>query len=163
VNNIPVVYIDTMVFVYRLLENPNYSSANINQSMRFFDDIDGGIYTGITSTFTQAEYIAIAKIVISYTNKRQVTSEEERTAIDDLQQLMKGLGINLINADMLLAHDIKQPPLFYSTLESVRMSTPYFDSNASEKMSIEEYWRCRLFINQPCLSELTHKGLLHLI
>lgn len=65
-----VVYIDTMVFVYRLLPNPNYGNL-ASQSSSFFDDVDAGKYQGITSTFTIAEYQGIVKRVISFLKKER--------------------------------------------------------------------------------------------
>jgi hypothetical protein len=101
-----------MVFAYRLLANPNYGILK-KQSMSFFDDIDDGIYVGITSTFTEIEYIGIIKKVISYLKKRPLTPKEEQDALDDFQDLINGLGIHLRSADELSSEDnIKSTNVF---------------------------------------------------
>jgi predicted nucleic acid-binding protein len=126
-----VVYIDTMVFAFRLLPNPNYGKS-ANQSTSFFDDLDAGRYRGITSTFTRIEYSGIVKRVVSYLKKREASPIEEQIALNDFQQFVDGLQIDLSDADTLAYHNLKST-LFYATAETLRTTKPFFHKEASER------------------------------
>ena len=126
-----VVYIDTMVFAYRLLPNPNYGNL-ASQSSSFFDDVDAGKYQGITSTFTITEYQGIVKRVISFLKKREINPSEERTALDDFQTFIGGLDINLNDADGLVYRG-ETSTLFYATGQTLSTTKPYFRSEAPER------------------------------
>jgi predicted nucleic acid-binding protein len=131
VNNTPLVYIDTVVFIYRLLPDPDHVDF-ANLSMGFFDDVDGGKYQGTTSTFTKIEYIGAVKKLISFVNKRQLTTEEEQNAIDDFDELVDHLDIFVSDSDRLV-YSTTKPPLFCDTSKIVKASNPYFHLRATER------------------------------
>jgi predicted nucleic acid-binding protein len=73
------VYIDTHVFAYVLLRDPQYKGMLADKATRFFNDIQSGKYLGIISTFTETEYRSVVKKVIS--SLRQSKKKQQWTIL----------------------------------------------------------------------------------
>jgi predicted nucleic acid-binding protein len=99
-----LVYVDTNIFAILLLPHPQSKDQYVKQAKKFIEDIEGGKYTGITSTLTEMEYRGVAKRIISEKKKGQVSLQEEESAMDDFSHFIHQLGMGLIDADIIAPH-----------------------------------------------------------
>jgi predicted nucleic acid-binding protein len=92
------VYIDTMVFVYRLLRTTHRLYP---KSYAFFSDIENQKYVGVTTTFTHAEYRAVVRKLLSEGQDSPASSSDVDAEIVKLDKYLKDMGIELFNADVV--------------------------------------------------------------
>jgi predicted nucleic acid-binding protein len=129
-SNPPLVYIDASVFGYRLLPHDNNKLRSIQKSKGFFEDIEKTKYNGIISTVTELEYIGMVKRLISKQRKRQITDQEEQTALNDFELFTEQLGIGLTDSDDLAVDLFGISNIFSNSKTIIKRSHPYFHQQA---------------------------------
>jgi len=125
-----LVYIDTMLFVYELIKNPNRSDnvANLaSKANKFFQDIVNGIYEGVTTTFTELEYKGVVKRALSNISKSSLTKNQELDAASAFRSFIRQTGIMLMDADILSIASVGRVDLFSSTYPIIDKSNPHYD------------------------------------
>jgi predicted nucleic acid-binding protein len=130
-----LVYIDTNVFAILLLTHPNSQDPCVKQATNFIQDIVNGKYIGITSTLTtEIEFRAVAKRKISEKKERQVSIQEEQTAMQNLNNFIATRGIGLVNADVIAPDAYGRLRIFAAAGDTVRMSKPIPANKGKWKM-----------------------------
>jgi predicted nucleic acid-binding protein len=121
-SQIPLVYVDTNIFTAYLISNPQSRFEQSEQAERFFNDIQQGKYSGITSTITQLEFLGNAKRIISQLRKKPIQPFEETISMSTFDSFLDQVGIGFVDVDILLY----DPPLriFSNCLRIVRGADP---------------------------------------
>jgi hypothetical protein len=133
VSIVSLVYIDVMVFAYRLLPNPKYKQMGwLQQTINFFEDIEKAKYQGIISTFTQIEYRGLVKKIISNINHDKITPEQEEVIMKDFDQFVMDLAIDVNDADHLTTDSLGNLNLFKVTFRIMEESCAYFHKKSKD-------------------------------
>jgi predicted nucleic acid-binding protein len=116
---VPNVYIDTMVFVYKLERTTHRLFPKADA---FFSDIEHGTYKGIVSTFLYVEFQAVVKQLLSQAKDLEAPQADVDKEISRLDQFLSDMGIKLYNADILI--DQTPVTMFFRTEQLVQAAKP---------------------------------------
>jgi predicted nucleic acid-binding protein len=120
---VPKVYIDTMVFVYKL---ESTSHRLFPKADAFFSHIEKGKYIGITSTLLYAEFQSVVKTLLSEAKHTQVSQSDVDKEMTRLDEFLDQMGIMVHNADVVI--DQNPVTIFYRTEQLVGASKPILGS-----------------------------------
>jgi predicted nucleic acid-binding protein len=101
----------------------------VRQANKFILDIQSGKYTGITSTFTLAEYRGVIKRRISETFNAPVSIYQEESAIITLNHFIRTCGIGLVDADLIATGSTGNLRVFADTENTIKTSAPIASGN----------------------------------
>lgn len=93
------VYIDTMAFVYKLV---NTRHRYFPQANAFFRDIELGKFVGVISTFELAEFQSAIKSILSQRRNAEMPQGDVDKEMGRLNDFIDKMGIKLYNADVVL-------------------------------------------------------------
>jgi|SRR5208337_1286183 len=93
------VYIDTMAFVYKLV---NTRHRYFSQANAFFRDIEQGKFVGVISTFELAEFQSAIKSILSKLKNTETPQGDVDKEMGRLNDFIGKMGIKLYNADVVL-------------------------------------------------------------
>jgi predicted nucleic acid-binding protein len=95
----PKVYIDTMAFVYKLV---NMKHRLFPKANAFFSDIEQAKYAGVISTFEIAEFQSAVKSLLSEAMDAEVSQNDVEKEMSRLNEFLNEMGIMLYDADVVL-------------------------------------------------------------
>lgn len=97
----PKVYIDTMAFIYKLV---NTRHRLFPKADALFSDIEQGKYAGVISTFEIAEFQSAVKTILSEAKQTQASQNDVEKEMSKLDEFLNEMGIMLYNADVVVDH-----------------------------------------------------------
>ncbi len=92
-------YIDTMLFVYHLARPKSDRMHRL--SLQFFLDIENGKYEGVITSFTQIEYIAVMKELLSQRIGASPTFAQLNSLRREFESFIDNEGIEVLDSDDL--------------------------------------------------------------
>lgn len=92
-------YIDTMLFVYQLALRKTDMKNRL--SSEFFRAVEGGVYEGVITTFTYAEYIAVMKETLSNRLGVRLSQGQLDSLRHEFESFVDKEGIEVLDADDL--------------------------------------------------------------
>jgi len=96
---VPKVFIDTMVLIYHLVGCKEELSK---KTEAFLEDLEKIKYRGAITTFTKAEYLAVAKKWFSRQQGRKPSRAEQDRIESQLESFIQDMGLEVYDADRLI-------------------------------------------------------------
>ena len=131
----PIVYIDAVVFAYRLLLTGG--QRGFSKGTSFFLDLQNRRYVGVTSSFTVMEYRGLAKRAISRASGLAVTPAEESTAMQDLENFLTRMAIRNDDSDLLATNQTLLP----SRSDIYASAEPIIINSGTYLHQVKNEWR----------------------
>jgi predicted nucleic acid-binding protein len=115
------VYIDTMVWVYHLIQ-PTHRLGPVCE--RLLKEVASGNLVGVSSTFVIQETTDVAKRIISIVNGKAVSIDETEAVREKILGALLKMGIEIHDADALACPNGVQSNLFKGTEAIIMKSHP---------------------------------------